>query len=139
MLNTTPTTLMNGDPRTLRTLVSRVSMLAEQHAVHSVMVGLAASEGDLLFPEFVAYLTSALRVEDGIFRMTRERTVVHLADVDVSTATNVIERIMGDFQNEFPALEVHTIHVRYMDVTPQGGAVSVKDVLKSVFGPPVFH
>ena len=89
---------MNDDPRTLRTLVARVSGLAEKHAVHSVMVGLAAPEGDLLFPEFVEYLKSALRMEDGIFRMTRERAVIHLADVDVATATGVIERLMADFE-----------------------------------------
>ena len=139
MPHTAPTQIMNDDPRTLRTLVARVSGLAEKHAVHSVMVGLAAPEGDLLFPEFVEYLKSALRIEDGIFRMTRERAVVHLADVDVATATGVIERLMADFEQDFPALRAHTISTRYFEVKPEAGAVTVKDVLKSVFGPPVFH
>ena len=139
MVNPAPIRIMNDDPRSLRVLVARASGLAEQHAVQSVLVGLAAPDGDLLFPEFIDYLKSALRVEDGIFRMTRERAVIHLADVDVSTATSVIHRLIGDFQQEFPALADATIKIQCFGVTPEAGPVSVKDVLTVVFGPPVFH
>jgi len=71
----------NDDPRKLSAMIARVSELAETHAVSSVVVGVAAEEGDLLFPDYLAYLESALRVEDQIFRMTRERAVLYLADV----------------------------------------------------------
>lgn len=139
MVNAAPTRIMNDDPRSLRVLLARASGLAEQHAVHSVMVGLAAPEGDLLFPEFIDYLKSALRIEDGIFCMTRERAVIHLADVDVPTARSVIDRLIGDFQQEFPALADAVIKIRCFDVTPEAGPVSVKDVLTAVFGPTVVH
>ena len=61
----------NDDPRKLTRMIARVSDLAESHSVSSVVVGIAAPEGDLLFPEYLNYLESALRVEDQIFRMTR--------------------------------------------------------------------
>ena len=49
-------------------LVPEDADLAREHAVPSVVLGLAAREGDLSFPEFVAFLQSALRVEDAIRR-----------------------------------------------------------------------
>ena len=122
------------DPRKLRSLVDRASELARAHAVRSVLVGLAAREGDLRFPEFIDFLRSALRVEDGVFRMTRERAVLHLADVDEKGAREVLDRLLQDFEQEYPSLERPCIDMQLLDVTPEAvDAVSVKSVLTTIF------
>ena len=54
----------HDDPRKLTAMIARVSDLAANHAVCSVVVGVAAEEGDLFFPDYIDYLVSALRVED---------------------------------------------------------------------------
>lgn len=125
---------MNDDPRKLSAMVARVSELAEAHAVRSVVVGVAAEEGDRLFPDYLAYLESALRVEDQIFRMTRERAVLYLSDVDATCAAEVLVRIFADFCDEFPTAEAPEFEQRMLEVMPGVGPLSVKDVLTSVFG-----
>ena len=125
---------MNDDPRKLSQMIARVSELAEQHKVCSVVVGVAAEEGDLLFPDYLAYLESALRVEDQIFRMTRERAVLYLADVDATCAAEVLVRIFAEFCDEFPTADPPEYEQRMLEVTPGVGELSVKDVLTSVFG-----
>lgn len=129
----------NDDPRKLSALIARVSDLASEHGVASVVAGLAAEEGDLVFPEYVHFLQSALRVEDGIFRMTRERAVVHLADVDPKRAEEVLERLAGDFCDEFPAMRRPTFQLRLLEVKPDAGEVRVKDVLTRIFSPRTIH
>ncbi|MEM9175761.1 MAG: hypothetical protein AAGC67_11040 [Myxococcota bacterium] len=124
----------NDDPRKLTQMIARVSELAESHSVSSVVVGVAAEEGDLLFPEYLAYLESALRVEDQIFRMTRERAVLYLSDVDATRAAEVLVRIFGEFCDEFPTAEAPEFEQRMLEVTPGIGPISVKEVLTSVFG-----
>jgi len=124
----------NDDPRKLSAMISRVSDLADTHSVCSVMVGVAAQEGDLLLPEYLAYLESALRVEDQIFRMTRERIVLYLADVDATGAAEVLVRIFAEFCDEFPSAEAPEYAQRMLEVRPGVGPLSVKDVLTSVFG-----
>ena len=124
----------NDDPRKLSQMIARVSELAQSHSVCSVVVGVAATEGDLLFPDYLAYLESALRVEDQIFRMTRERAVLYLSDVDATGAAEVLIRIFGEFCDEFPASEAPEFEQRMLEVTPSLGALSVKEVLTSVFG-----
>ena len=57
------------------------------------MVGLIAASGDQRFPDCMEFLQSSLRVEDGLFRMTRDRIVVHLADVDSEQGVAVRERL----------------------------------------------
>ena len=94
----------NDDPRRLRSLLDRACDLAREHAVPSVMLGLTGVEGDGSFPEFIVYLQSALRVEDAIFRMTRERAVIHLADLDREQAREVFHRLLSDFSDEFPSM-----------------------------------
>lgn len=125
---------MNDDPRKLSQMIARVSELADSHAVSSVVVGVAAEEGDLLFPDYLAYLESALRVEDQIFRMTRERAVLYLSDVDANRAAEVLVRIFGEFCDEFPTAQAPEFEQRMLQVTPGIGPLSVKDVLTSVFG-----
>ena len=124
----------NDDPRKLSQMIARVSELAEQHKVCSVVVGVAAEEGDLLFPDYLAYLESALRVEDQIFRMTRERAVLYLSDVDATCAAEVLVRIFGQFCDEFPTADPPEYEQRMLEVTPGVGPISVKEVLTSVFG-----
>ena len=125
---------MNDDPRRLRGLLDRACDLAEAHAVSSVMVGLSAREGDLAFPDFIVFLQSALRVEDAIFRMTRERSVLHLADVDRQQAQEVLDRLLTDFCNEFPSLSAPSFDMRFFDVKPGVEKPRVKDMLTEIFG-----
>lgn len=125
---------LNDDPRKLSQMIERISDLATSHAVCSVVVGVAANEGDLLFPDYVAYLESALRVEDQIFRMTRERAVLYLSDVDATRAAEVLVRIFGQFCDEFPTAEPPEFEQRMLEVSPGVGSLTVKEVLTSVFG-----
>ncbi len=129
----------NDDPRKLSAMITRVSDLAVAHSVASVVVGLAAEEGDLVFPEYVGFLQSALRVEDGIFRMTRERAVLHLADVDAARATDVLERLTSEFCEEFPAQQRPSFQLRMFEVKPAAGRLRVRDVLTEIFPPRVLH
>ncbi|MHA7836703.1 MAG: hypothetical protein ACX98W_04505 [bacterium] len=124
----------NDDPRKLAQMIARVSDLAESHSVCSVMVGIAAPEGDRLFPDYVTYLESALRVEDQIFRMTRERAVLYLSDVDATCAAEVLVRLFGEFCDEFPSSAAPEFEQRMLEVRPGLGPLSVKDVLTTVFG-----
>ncbi len=123
----------NDDPRKLSAMIERVSELAESHAVSSVVVGVAAEEGDLLFPDYLSYLESTLRVEDQIFRMTRERAVLYLADLDATGAAEVLVRIFAEFCDEFPTADPPEYEQRMLEIQPGLGPVSVKDVLTSVF------
>jgi hypothetical protein len=125
---------MNDDPRKLSQMIARVTELADAHAVSSVVVGVAAEEGDLLFPDYLAYLESALRVEDQIFRMTRERAVLYLSDVDATRAAEVLVRIFGQFCDEFPTAVAPEYEQRMLEVRPGVGPLSVKNVLTAVFG-----
>ncbi len=126
----------NDDPRKLRGLLDRACDLAREHAVPSVMLGVAGSEGDLRFPEFVAYLQSELRVEDAIFRMTRERAVLYLADLDCARGQEVLERLSAGFNDEYPAMSPLAYEVRYFEVKPGASKLRVKDMLTQIFPPP---
>ena len=124
----------NDDPRKLSAMIARVSELATNHAVCSVVVGVAAEEGDLFFPDYVDYLVSALRVEDQIFRMTRERVLLYLSDVDAAGAAEVLVRIYSAFCEEFPSAHNPEFEQRMLEIRPGVVPISVKDVLNSVFG-----
>ena len=129
----------NDDPRKLSALITRVSDLAVAHSIRSVVVGMTAEEGDRAFPEYVGFLQSALRVEDGIFRMTRERAVLHLADVNADRAEEVLERLTGDFCEEFPSMCRPAYQMNIFEVTPECGRLRVKDVLTRIFPPRMLH
>ena len=129
----------NDDPRKLTAMITRVSDLAVAHSVSSVVVGLAAEEGDLVFPEYLNFLQSALRVEDGIFRMTRERAVLHLADVNPKSATEVLDRLISDFCDEFPTQQRPSFSLRMFEVKPGSERIRVKDVLTEIFASRVLH
>ena len=128
------------DPRRLRDLLERARSLADRHALHSVLVGMAGFEGDPVFREVVHFVESALRVDDGVFRMTRERVVLLLADVDRKKAQVVMERLLEDYREHFPAANSPALGLGYFEVAPEHGEVSVKQVLPAIFAEaPVAH
>ena len=133
---TAGTATLNDDPRKLRSLLERASSLASEHQVTSVMVGLTSQRGDLRFQDFIDFLQSALRVEDGVFRMTRERVVLHLADVDRQLAIDVLERLLGRFQDEFPVSMETSFASEYVEILPGAGEPTLKEVLPTLFGAP---
>ena len=129
----------NDDPRRLRGLLEKACDLAREHAVPSVMLGLAGREGDRSFPEFIVFLQSALRVEDAIFRMTRERAVIHLADLDRDRAQEVFRRLLADFSDEFPSSSEPRFEARYFEVRPGSEKARVRDVLTEIFSSQALH
>jgi hypothetical protein len=122
-----------SDPRRLRELFTRTLDLAALHAVPSVVVGLAGPEGELLVPELIEYVESELRVEDAVFRLTRERAVLFLADVRVATAREIVERLLESFRERFPSARSLAMEVGYHEVEPGSREASVKAVLPRVF------
>ncbi len=133
------TTTTVDDPRKLSALLVRASDLAQSHSVGSVIVGMAANQGDLMFPDFVEFLHSALRVEDGIFRMTRERAVVHLADVNLDGGQRIFNRLLDDFLEEYPATREPEFQIHFFEVLPDSENVTTKSVLTDIFPPRTLH
>lgn len=139
MTHTPMTKPSSDDPRRLRALVARACNLVSEHELTSVMVGLTAPVGDLLFPDFLDFLQSALRMEDGIFRMTRERAVIYLADVDRALAQQVLDRLIADFEEEYPSFDEAPPARVYFEIKPAASPVTVKEVLTEIFAPPIYH
>ena len=110
--------------------------MASGHSVSSVVVGIAGLEGDLLFPEVVDFIESALRVDDAIFRMTRERAVLVLSDVDRTGAEDIVARLLGGFAEQYAAVEDPAISFGFFEITPQRCEVTVKEVLPALFAFP---
>ena len=139
MVETPMSGQVNDDPRKLSAMIARAGDLAESHEVNSVVVGLVCDQGDRRFPEYVDYLQSMLRVEDAIFRMTRERAVLHLADCTLDQAQKVLDRLAGEFQSEFPSLSALDFTPRFVEVKPGAEKPRVKDVLTRIFAPSMLH
>jgi hypothetical protein len=121
------------DPRKLRELIDRVEMLANDHALASVIVGMTGDPSDLDFPEVVEFVESELRVEDAIFRMTRERVVLFVADVDRPGAEEIMERILIGYQERSSTVHPPRVGLRYFEVKPRVMGLTVKRVLPSLF------
>ncbi len=121
-----------SDPRRLRGLMDRSADLAREHSVTSVFVGIAGREGDLLIPEFIAFVESALRVEDAIFSMTRERALVLLVDVERTGAEEIFSRVRRDFQERFPSATDLDVSVCFYEVR-NGIHPTAKDILPQIF------
>ena len=121
------------DPRKLRDMLGKAASLASDYTLHSVVVGIAGREGDLLFPEIIDFFESMLRVDDSIFRMTRERAVLVLADVDRARAEEIVERLMNGFRERFATAVDPEVSFGFFEVTPDERDVTVKHVLLALF------
>jgi len=128
-----PTAVLGDDPRRIREHLHRSRRLAHEHNLPSVVVGVAGHESDRLAPEFLSYVESALRVEDAVFRLTRERAVLFLADVDQHKAREILDRLAREFAQRFPALDVPRVSLGFFEVAPGCAELHVKDVLPAVF------
>ena len=123
----------HDDPRKLREMLQKASSLAAHYDLTSVMVGASGAEGDRLFSEMVDYIGSALRVDDVVCRLTRERAVFLLADANQERAAEIIERLMDGFRSHFtPARDPH-VDLAFFEVTPARPNITVRDVLPSLF------
>ncbi len=128
------------DPRRLRELLVRASDLASEHELTCVLVGLAGFEGDLLFPELLNFVESALRVDDSVFRMTRERAVLLLTDVDAEHAKGILERILDNFRERFPTATEPSVACGYLEISSPCPELTTKRVLPQIFAaPPPSH
>jgi hypothetical protein len=123
----------SDDPRKLRDLLDKAAGLANDYSLHSVVVGIAGREGDLLFPEIIDFFESMLRVDDAVFRMTRERAVLVLADVDRARAEEIVGRLLDGFRERFATTSDPDIDLGFFEVTPEERDVSVKHVLLALF------
>jgi sulfite reductase beta subunit-like hemoprotein len=128
-----------SDPRRLRALMDRAFGLMREHRIGSVFIGIAGPEGDLLIPELVAFLESQLRVEDGIFVLTRERAVLLLTDVDLEQAKQVVSRICDDFRSRFPTAGDLPVSIRFYAVRAGGKQPTAKVILPKLFGGSLPH
>ncbi len=126
----------NDDPRKLRALLDKVVNLADDHRLSSVLVGMSSAEGDLIFPEVVDFVSSVLRMDDAIFRMTRNRAVLCLADADRQRAEEIVERVMDAFAEQFATSENPAIGISYFEVAPGMERVTLKTVLPLLFAAP---
>lgn len=130
-----PTSVQDrGDPRHLRALFERASLLSREHRLPSVFVGVAGPEGDLLVRDFLDFVEAELRVEDIVFRLLRERAVLWLADVDLTAANGVVSRLHDGFASRFPTTLGLRIEHGFHRVEP-GTVPTAKDVLPLLFGP----
>jgi hypothetical protein len=129
----------SDDPRQLRDLLGKAASLASSYSLHSVVVGIAGREGDLLLPEVIDFFESMLRVDDSIFRMTRERAVLLLADVDRARAEEIVERLLNGFRERFSTAVDPEIDFGFFEVTPDEKGVTVKHVLLALFAAPNTH
>ncbi len=128
-----PLHTMTDDPRKLREMIALALRQAEELFVPTVAVGLAGKEGDMMLPEILSFLESSLRIEDRIFRMTRERAVIFLADVDFKQAHEIMERLLHTFLNHFPQKDPSEIDLGFFEITSQTFDLQVKDLLPALF------
>lgn len=123
----------NDDPRKLRDLLGKAATLASDHSLNSVVVGLAAREGDMVFPDVIDFVESALRVDDAVFRMTRDRAVLFLADVERAGAEEIVDRLLADFRAQVGLAQLPELALGYYAVPPGTQELSVKEVLPELF------
>ncbi|MAE95698.1 MAG: hypothetical protein CL910_13665 [Deltaproteobacteria bacterium] len=123
------------DPRYLRGLFDRATDLAQSHDMTSVFVGIAGDEADLLAPEFIDYVESALRVEDSVFRLLRGRAVLLLTDVTQERAASVLGRIRDDFVSRFAPRDGFEVQLGYYQVEGAQKVALAKEILPIIFDP----
>ena len=123
----------NDDPRKLRDLLGKAVTLASQHSLDSVVVGIAAGEGEPGFPDIVDFMESALRVDDVVFRMTRDRAVLFLADVNRHDAEAIVDRLLGEFRASSLMAQLPGLSLGFFDVSAGTRELTVKEVLPELF------
>lgn len=128
-----PTPTRNDDPRKLRELVQKAANLACQYDVTSVIVGASGDAGDRLFAEMIEFVGSALRVDDDICRLTRDRVVFFIADADEELATRILERLMNGFRESFTPANDPQVDLSFFVVKPGMSDLAVRDVLPNLF------
>jgi hypothetical protein len=126
---------MGDDLQKLRGILGRASSLAREHALTSVMVGLAGPSGDPDFPEVVDFVESELRMEDAIFRLTRERVVLFVSDVSRADAEEIMERILLGYSERSSRAADPQVSLRYFEVPVGTDQLTVKEVLPALFAP----
>jgi GGDEF domain-containing protein len=72
-------------------------------------------------------------MDDLLFRMTRERAVVLLTDVDRGRALEIMERLLSEFRERFPSATGPAVAIGYYEVAPGGVPASAKRVLPRIF------
>ncbi|MCH2171546.1 diguanylate cyclase [Myxococcota bacterium] len=122
-----------SDPRRIRELLTRAKSFAEEHQVRSLLVGMWCEKGDLVFPEVVDFIESSLRVDDAIFRMTRERVILFLTDVDRETGEEIVRRNLQSFQGRFARTCEPSVQLRFSELGPDIPGTRVRDVLLTLF------
>ncbi len=127
---------VGDDLQKLRGILARASSLAREHGLTSVMVGLAGPEGDTEFPDVVDFVESELRMEDAVFRLTRDRVVLFVADVDRAAAEEIMQRILLGYCERASRADDPRVALHYFEVTPGSDPLTVKDVLPALFVPP---
>lgn len=120
------------DPRHLRAMFHRATTLSSEHQVQSVFIGMAGREGDLLVRDFIDFVEAELRMEDGVYRLLRERAVLLLTDVDEPKARGIVERLCADFGAQFPSLDGLSMTIAYKPVGT-GVVATAKDILPGLF------
>ncbi len=133
MISMTPPPPPKHDPRHLRGLFDRATDLAQNHGVTSVFVGIAGEESDLLAPEFIDFVESALRVEDSVFRLLRGRAVLLLTDVDEPGARTVLERVHAEFVSQFAPRGGFDAALGFHQVDPGPRVALAKEILPAIF------
>lgn len=123
------------DLQKLRSILGRASGLARDHGLRSVMVGLAGSESDPEFPDMVDFVESELRMEDAVFRLTRERVVLFVADVDRAAAEEIMRRILLGYCERAARADDPPVRLHYFEVHPGSDPLTVKEVLPALFAP----
>jgi len=73
-------------------------------------------------------------MDDTILRLTRERVVMMLTDVDREGAEQIVRRLLAEFRERFAALEDPPISLGFFEVAPGTSYLTVKQVLPTVFG-----
>jgi GGDEF domain-containing protein len=89
----------------------------------------------LIFPEVVDFVGSALRIDDAIFRMTRNRAVLFLADADRERAEEIMVRVIDAFTEQYATVERPAVGISYFEVAPGTQDVTLKAILPRLFAP----
>ncbi len=121
------------DPRRLREMHERAVSNLVEHGVTTMVAGLAGAPEDRLLPEFYDFVESELRMEDAVFRMTRERAILYLSDLDAPQAQSVLERLIESFGERFPSRKGPCVSFELHPLAPSSAEASLRDVLIRIF------